>query len=600
MTTETLPRPFGRYSLTAALGSDALGRVYRAVRLTDDRPFVLLRMLETDELPAESILDAIEESGEVHEFLKHAAIARGVDMDAVDGVPYIAWIQQSGRTLDALLSKCRVLGRKVPVEHALLIAEKVATALDHAYNTTIDDDRTLHGLLWPGFVTLSDDGETRLAGFGLAPGILPAIRKPRLAAEIGPYVAPEVRERGAPGKNSDVYSVGVLLLALLAGPPIPPDPFAAVKGLAGAPPPPVAPEILAVLRMALAPADARYKTSGDLRRELGKLLFSGPYSPSTFNLAYFLNELFRKEIENESRARLTEGGRDAEPAPPAREPPRAETRRLEPPADGTPGDEPAPPRRRGAIAAAGALVVAAAIAGGVYVVARRQPAAAPKPATPAAPLPVRATPTLLPELAATPAGPTSSMSEADFREEVARRLAVEVQKLEAGAKARTAREAARTAPSEPEPAAAPVIPVPAPTAAALAAPATPAPVPTDVPIARAEPPALPTAVPAPVRPSVRAGALVALEEVDRPPRVARVVKPAYPPLALQARIGGIVILRVLVSEQGAPAEIEVLRPGRAGLTESAVRAVKEWTFEPASKDGVPVRTWISVPIPFEP
>ncbi|HYX20148.1 MAG TPA: energy transducer TonB, partial [Thermoanaerobaculia bacterium] len=66
------------------------------------------------------------------------------------------------------------------------------------------------------------------------------------------------------------------------------------------------------------------------------------------------------------------------------------------------------------------------------------------------------------------------------------------------------------------------------------------------------------------------------------------------------RIGGIVILRVLVSETGAPADIQVLRPGRAGLTEAAVRALKDWTFQPAIKDGVPVRTWISVPIPFEP
>jgi protein TonB len=91
-----------------------------------------------------------------------------------------------------------------------------------------------------------------------------------------------------------------------------------------------------------------------------------------------------------------------------------------------------------------------------------------------------------------------------------------------------------------------------------------------------------------------------LDAVDTPPRVAHVVKPAYPPLALQARIGGIVILRVLVSETGVPADIQVLRPGRAGLTDAAVKAVKDWTFQPAMKDGVPVRTWISVPIPFEP
>ena len=144
MTTESLPRPFGRYVLTAALAEDALGSVFRATRASEPGAFAILRILESPELEPEPVLRAIEENGEIHEFLKHAAIARGVDMDAVDGTPYIAWSQPNGRTLDALIGRCRALNRRMPVEHALLIAEKIATALDHAYNTTIEGDRTLH------------------------------------------------------------------------------------------------------------------------------------------------------------------------------------------------------------------------------------------------------------------------------------------------------------------------------------------------------------------------------------------------------------------------------------------------------------------------
>ncbi len=473
------------------------------------------------------------------------------------------------------------------MEHALLIAEKVATALDHAYNTTIDGDRTLHGLVLPGFVAISDDGEVRLSGFGLTSCVLPALRKPRLASDVAPYLAPEERERNAPGKNSDVYSVGVILLELLTLEPPPADPLATVKGLTGAPPPPVAPEILSVLRMALAPADTRYKSSGDLRRELGKLLFSGPYSPSTFNLAYFLHELFRGEIEAETTERLAEGGPSAESATltgPAPSPEGASTHPLS--AGVTPPSiSVGAPSRRGPLAAVGAILAAAAIGGGVYVVARKPaaPAAGSPAPAPAAP----ATPTLLPALAATPAEPTSTMSEAQFREEVARRLALEVQKLEQQARARAPSLSPGSSAALAEPMALPV-PTPAPAEPVAEAEARP------------EPPALPTQPPPPPRPSTQEGALVELDDVDTPPRIARVVKPAYPPLALQARIGGIVVLRVLVSEKGAPAQIEVLRGGRAGLTESALRAVKGWTFQPAVKDGVPVRTWISVPIPFEP
>ena len=257
MANEQLPRPFGHYLLTAALGEDALGRTYRAIRVAEERVFVRLRLLESPELSAEAMLVAIEENGEVHEFLKNAAIARGVEMDAVDGLPYVAWSETNGRTLDALIAKCRSAARRIPVEHALLIAEKVATALDHAYNTTIDGDRTLHGLVWPPFVGISDDGEIRLGGFGLAPGVLASLRKPRIARELAPYLAPEQRDLAAATRNSDVYSVGVLLLELLTGQPPPPDPLSAVNGVAGASPPPVAAEILSLLRMTLAPAQTQ-------------------------------------------------------------------------------------------------------------------------------------------------------------------------------------------------------------------------------------------------------------------------------------------------------------------------------------------------------
>src|SRR5512136_2259008 len=117
---EALPRRFGSYVLTARLGEDALGSVFRALRVSGERAFARLRVLETDELSEDAILDAIEENGEIHGFLKNPAIARGVVMDSVEGVPFIAWNEESGRTLDALLARVRSMGKRVPIEHALL------------------------------------------------------------------------------------------------------------------------------------------------------------------------------------------------------------------------------------------------------------------------------------------------------------------------------------------------------------------------------------------------------------------------------------------------------------------------------------------------
>lgn len=92
------------------------------------------------------------------------------------------------------------------------------------------------------------------------------------------------------------------------------------------------------------------------------------------------------------------------------------------------------------------------------------------------------------------------------------------------------------------------------------------------------------------------------EEVppDEPARYRLTVRPHYPPEALRNRIGGTVLLRVLVSEKGEPLEITVLRQVHPHLSAAAVGAVRRWEFEPARRNGIPVAAWTTVPIPFRP
>ena len=57
------------------------------IRLTGERAFVRLRVLEGPEISEDPVLDAIEENGEIHTFLKNPAIARDVDVLRVGGDP---------------------------------------------------------------------------------------------------------------------------------------------------------------------------------------------------------------------------------------------------------------------------------------------------------------------------------------------------------------------------------------------------------------------------------------------------------------------------------------------------------------------------------
>jgi TonB family protein len=129
-------------------------------------------------------------------------------------------------------------------------------------------------------------------------------------------------------------------------------------------------------------------------------------------------------------------------------------------------------------------------------------------------------------------------------------------------------------------------------AAAAAAAATTPPPPVT------EPPA-PVAVATP--PPVKPGTLVDVNENGVIAPVA-LNKPSftYPPIALRQRIEGKVDLSVLVDERGGVTDARVVAGagGRAGLNEAASEYVRRWKFRPATKDGVPVKTWTPVSVVF--
>ena len=83
-----------------------------------------------------------------------------------------------------------------------------------------------------------------------------------------------------------------------------------------------------------------------------------------------------------------------------------------------------------------------------------------------------------------------------------------------------------------------------------------------------------------------------------PPRVIEKAVLAYTEAAREKRIQGVVIVRTVIAEDGSVEEVEVLKGLPEGLTESAVEAVKQWRFEPATLDGEPVSVYYNLTINF--
>jgi TonB family protein len=89
------------------------------------------------------------------------------------------------------------------------------------------------------------------------------------------------------------------------------------------------------------------------------------------------------------------------------------------------------------------------------------------------------------------------------------------------------------------------------------------------------------------------------EQVDTPPVPITQINPVYPERALKERVRGLVILRVIVTEDGMPVRVSVDKAAREDLTQAAIAAAQQWRFQPARKDGRPVRTFAILRFPFE-
>ena len=88
--------------------------------------------------------------------------------------------------------------------------------------------------------------------------------------------------------------------------------------------------------------------------------------------------------------------------------------------------------------------------------------------------------------------------------------------------------------------------------------------------------------------------------VDVPPTVATRIEPQLPPDLKGQPINDIVILRVLVSQNGDPSRVSLLRKSKHGqsLDDAVVAAVTQWRFSPARKRGEAVSSWYNVGVPL--
>ena len=101
----------------------------------------------------------------------------------------------------------------------------------------------------------------------------------------------------------------------------------------------------------------------------------------------------------------------------------------------------------------------------------------------------------------------------------------------------------------------------------------------------------PEAEPPPPEPSPRVGGDV------KQAKLIHKVEPVYPPLAKQNRIQGNVVLEGIIGLNGKIHNIKVVS-GHPLLTQSAIDAVKQWIYEPATLNNEPIEVKTTITVKF--
>lgn len=644
---------FGPYILFKKLEGDSLGELWRAGKINGTElgaTFALRRFTNGNR---ETLASSTTTASSFLPKLHGASFVREQNAGVESGLPFIAWDYAGGRSLRYIIDRGRggkdASPNPLPIDQAIVIAEKVALSL-----ATIADMRDTtgarlsHGALLPQFIWISDDGEIRVGGQLLGNGLMASLGDPNISSELGRYFSPEQR---AGQKTNDVYSMGAILFLLVTGQE-PPDAATASAFVAAvrAAKTPLGAAIPDDIRVVLDKSfnldpSMRYASMAEMKSAISALAHGGKYSATTFNLAFYLSNLLKKEMEAEAVDRekemkvaiapYLEAPKPAPVAAPIVSAPLPES--AAPAMFAT-----AEPKSKSKLPLAIAAIVILAIAGGAAFMFMSKTSDA-KPAaqttsaaaiTPVAPPPQRiitepiaVTPTTT--AVTTTATTTSGVVDPEaqkkaFEEAVRHKMNAEMMKLQEDYMAELRRKQATNAPA-PAPAQAT-----APVQVASAAPAedrpnisaaqldqqrrdaarqdtAPAPAPQQIaPVQQQPAPAVavpqPSApAPAPVRAAVREGDVIDVSSLDVVPRPTRPMQLNYPPLARQQKVSATVIVSAFIDENGRVVEVKVLRgETRFGINDAAVRAMRGAHFTSPMKDGKRVKTWLPQTFDFKP
>jgi serine/threonine-protein kinase len=198
----------GRYRVEKMIATGGMSAVYRGLDQRLDRP-VALKVMDSRYAHDNQFLTRFQREARAVARLKDPGLVAVYDQ-GIDGQhPFLVMELIEGGTLRELL---RERGPMPP--HAVTaVLRPVLGGLAVAHRAGL-----VHRDIKPENVLISDDGDVKIADFGLVRAVAEAkITSTSVILGTAAYLSPEQVSTGDAGPRSDVYSVGILAYELLTG-----------------------------------------------------------------------------------------------------------------------------------------------------------------------------------------------------------------------------------------------------------------------------------------------------------------------------------------------------------------------------------------------
>jgi outer membrane biosynthesis protein TonB len=289
----------GSYMLSCELAADPLGKVHRGLSLSGSA-FERHHLIRTfsDEAVEAGLGAKVAEMQRVAGILTGSRGFGGTCHIEAGRPPVVVSDYIPGRSLAQVLRKTREEQIPLGVDHSLAVIQGLSQSL-----LTLAGKDLHHGSLSPHSIWVSFEGSTQVvdaAYAGAVAAILP--RAKQLEAALAPYRNPAL---GA-GLQQDLFALGAILYEMLTLEKLPtrdaiPGALAKATLKAAQEDGPFPPEIAGLLARVLTEGQP-FASMGDFNKELERILYDGDYSPTTFNMAFYMHTLFREESDQDAQS----------------------------------------------------------------------------------------------------------------------------------------------------------------------------------------------------------------------------------------------------------------------------------------------------------